>query len=164
MSPDFFWFWSFSVWIFIIFHTCNIRWTHNKHDIRILKSKKRSRVTVFCFKSQLTSFFFQPLIHVLSPKFVSSFLFSLTHITTCPSRHHPPPHPLPESCQQSLHLLPFLWNIYDSWCLNQELASVFPVIMGKTRPVTLPRFVTCARSPTCALIYSHTHTQTQSNT
>lgn len=80
---------------------------------------------------------------------LSFFFPSLT--LTChnsPSHHHPLP---AKAASKSLHLLPFLWNIYDSWCLNQEVASAFPVIMVK-RP---GRWLFPSLSH--VLVYPHTH-------
>lgn len=59
--------------------------------------------------------------------------------------HHNNHRPFPPLCPpllllpQTLAVIPpSLWNIYDSWCLNQELASVYRLIMGQTTPVTPP--------------------------
>lgn len=125
--------------------------------------KKGSRITVFCHKPQLT-YLSQIVIHVLSPRFVFLLPFLALTRHNSSSQHHSLPHPLPESCQQSLHLLPFLWNIYDSWCLNQELASVFPVLMGKTKPVTLFTGLSHVNAHTRIHLFSHTHTASHTHT
>lgn len=106
--------------------------------------------------------------HASFPQFKTLAMLCHPSLFLSPHHHHPLSHPVLESCQQSLHLLPFLWNIYDSWCLNQELASLFRVIMWETEPMTISEggvggVFTCARSHTFTFICTQTHANTGSH-
>lgn len=97
----------------------------------------------------------QTLAHVLSPKFVSSFLSSLSHTTTCPSRHRPPPHPLPESCQQSPSIsLKHLWQLM----FKSGVGLGVPCYNGKDQASDSPPGLSHVHPHTCVPLFTHVRT------